>query len=58
MKPTLQLSGADGNVFSILGKARRVAQQHNLDWDEIQAEALQGDYNHVLKTLMKYFEVE
>lgn len=58
MKPKLQLSGDDGNVFFILGKAKRVAQQNGMDWSEIQAKALQGDYNHVLQVLMEYFEVE
>jgi len=58
MKPTLKLSGEDGNVFNILGKARRVAQKNDMDWSAIQAEALQGDYDHVLRVMMKYFEVE
>ncbi|MFT4326786.1 MAG: hypothetical protein ACMXYK_04755 [Candidatus Woesearchaeota archaeon] len=58
MKPKLKIIGEDGNAFAILGKARRVAQQNNMNWDEIQAEATQGDYDHLLSTMMKYFEVE
>ena len=58
MKPRLQLSGEDGNAFFILGKARRVAKENNLDWDTIYAEATQGDYDHLLQTMAKYFEVE
>ena len=58
MKPTLKIVGEDGNAFAILGKARRVALANNMDWDTIQAEATQGDYNHLLQTMMKYFEVE
>ena len=58
LKPRLNIVGENGNIFSVLGKARRVAQQNNMDWDTIQAEALQGDYDHVLRTMMKYFEVE
>jgi len=60
-KPTLVLSGVDGNAFMILGKAQRVAK--NAGWasekiDEVFAEATSGDYDHVLQTMMKYFEVE
>lgn len=57
-KPTLTLIGGDGNAFAILGKARRVALKHNLNWDEIQKEATSGDYDHLLATMMKYFTVE
>jgi hypothetical protein len=57
-KPVLKIIGTDGNAFAILGKARRVAIKHNLDWDAIHAEATSGDYNHLLATMMKYFDVE
>ena len=57
-KPALKIIGTDGNAFAILGKARRVAVQNKLDWDAIQAEATSGDYNHLLATMMKYFDVE
>jgi len=57
-KPTLKIIGTDGNAFAILGKARRVAIKYNLDWDTIQAEATSGDYNHLLATMTKYFDVE
>jgi len=58
MKPKLKLSGEDGNAFFILAKARRVALKNNMDWDKIRNEATSGDYNHLLSTLMDYFEVE
>jgi len=57
-KPKLELLGQDGNAFSILGKAQRVARQNNMDWDKIKQEAMGGDYDHLLQTMMKYFEVE
>jgi len=57
MKPELELLGNDGNAFFILGKAQRVARKNNMDWDKIQAEATNGDYDHLLQTMMKYFEV-
>ena len=57
-KPVLKIVGTDGNVFALLGKAGRVARQNNMDWDTISKEAMSGDYNYLLQTLMKYFEVE
>jgi hypothetical protein len=57
-KPILKLLGEDGNAFFILGKARRVAKKNGLDWEKIKAEATSGDYDNLLATMMKYFEVE
>lgn len=58
MKPVLEIIGQDGNAFAILGKAQRVARQNNMDWEEIRTEAMSGDYDHLLQTMVKYFEVE
>lgn len=58
MKPTLKIIGEDGNVFAILGKARKVAMKNNMNWDAIQKEATSGDYDNVLSTMMKHFEVK
>ena len=57
-KPLLVLTKTDGNAFALLGKARRVALKNNMDWEAIQKEAVSGDYNHLLQTLMKHFTVE
>ena len=57
-KPVLKLVGKDGNVYSILAKARIVAKQNNMDWSVIQKEAMEGDYDHLLRTMCKYFDVE
>jgi len=57
-KPKLELMGQDGNAFFILGRAQRVARQNNMDWDKIRNEATSGDYDHLLQTMMKYFEVD
>ena len=57
-KPVLKLTGSDGNAFAILGKASRVAKQNGLHWNKIRAEAMAGDYDHLLQTMMKYFQVE
>lgn len=56
-KPTLELSGVDGNAFGLLAKARRVALKNNMDWPAIQAEAQAGDYDHLIQTLMQHFDV-
>jgi hypothetical protein len=56
-KPTLNLSGNDGNAFMVLGLAARVARKNNMDWEAIKTEAMSGDYDHLLATMMKYFEV-
>ena len=56
-KPQLQLLDQSGNAFAILGAARKVAIANKLDWDAIKEEATSGDYDHLLQTMMKYFEV-
>ena len=59
-KPMLQLVGEDGNAFAILGKARHVARESGWPQDEIDEmleEAMSGDYDHLLQTMMRYFDV-
>jgi hypothetical protein len=56
-KPKLELIGHDGNAFSILARARRVALDNDMDWQEIERIATSGDYDHLLATMMEYFEV-
>lgn len=56
-KPVLKLVGQDGNAFMILGLARRVAVKNKMDWEAIQKEAMSGDYDHLLQTMCKYFDV-
>jgi len=58
MKPQLKLVGEDGNAFAILARARRVCLENDMDWDAIHKEATSGDYDHLLQTMMKYFEVK
>ena len=57
-KPTLVLVGRDGNAFAILGAAMRVAKANNMDWEQIKKEATSGDYDNLLQTMCKYFDVE
>lgn len=56
-KPELAIIGKDGNAFAILGAAKRVAEKNGLDWNTIRDEATSGDYDHLLCTMGKYFEV-
>jgi len=59
-KPTVKLTGTDGNAFAILGKVQRalVAAGLHEGAKAFMAEATTGDYNHLIKTAMKYVEVE
>tara|TARA_Y100000034_G_C6813063_1_gene365575 strand:+ start:634 stop:834 length:201 start_codon:yes stop_codon:yes gene_type:complete len=60
-KPVLALVGEDGNAFAIMGKAIKVARRAGWSQEEIDAylaEAKSGDYDHLLQTTMRYFEVE
>ena len=56
-KPKLKLVGEDGNAFYILGRAMKVAKQNNMDWELIKKEAASGDYDNLMVTMTKYFDV-
>jgi len=60
-KPTVKLIGNDGNALSVLGSCRRAARKagwSNEKWQKVQDEMLSDDYDNVLNTAMRYFEVE
>jgi hypothetical protein len=59
-KPHLTLLGMDGNAFSVIGRANKVLRRagRSADIPEFNAEAMAGDYDHVLQTCMKWFEVD
>ena len=57
---TVTLTGQDGNAFAVLGRCRQAAQEAGLSEDEIAAfmeEAMAGDYDHLLRTAMRWFEI-
>ncbi len=57
----VQLTGNDGNAFAILGNCQKAARRAGLtkfQVDEFVNEATSGDYDHLLQTCMKYFEVD
>lgn len=59
-KPELELTGQDGNVFSILYRATGVAKKAGWSNEKIKKfrkEATSGDYDHALQICMEYFDV-
>jgi hypothetical protein len=60
MKPKLKIIGKDGNAFSILGEARRAAKKAGWSKEEVEKmlqESMSGDYDNLLNTMSKYFDV-
>lgn len=59
-KVIMQLVGLDSNAYSIMGAFRRNARKQGWTSDEISAvlnEAMSGDYNHLLSTIMDNVEM-
>lgn len=59
-KPKLRLVGADSNAFNVLGLARRAAKEAEWPQEKIDAfmkEATSGNYDNLLATCMRYFDV-
>lgn len=55
---TVKLSGYDGNAFAVLSQCREAAQEAGLSDTEISAftdAAMAGDYDHLLRTAMRWF---
>lgn len=58
---TVQLTGKDGNAFYILGiclRAMRRAGLNQAERDAFQAEAISGNYDHLLAICIEWFEVK
>ena len=59
-KPVVKLSETDGNAFAILGRVSAAMKRAGIPKETISAffaEATAGDYDHLLRTAMKYAEV-
>jgi hypothetical protein len=59
-KVHVRLVGKDGNAFAILGRCQRAAKEAGLSKEEISqffAEATAGDYDHLLATAIRWFDV-
>ena len=58
---TVNLVGNDGNAMTILGQCTRTARLNGVPQDEIDTffdEATSGNYDHLLQTCMRWFDVE
>ena len=56
-KVTLKLVGRDGNAFALMGAFSAQAQRENWtqpEIDEVLNEAMAGDYDHLLRTLISH----
>jgi hypothetical protein len=51
----IDLTGPDGNAFSLIGTAGRLAEQLGLNKKKIQSEMMSGDYENLLKVFDKHF---
>lgn len=50
---------SDGNAFSLLGKCMKASRKAGWSpdrWAEFRKEAMSGDYDHLLQTMLKEFE--
>jgi hypothetical protein len=57
----IPMVGEDGNAFAILGRVKRIMTRAGLpdsEWQEFRAEATSGDYGNLLRTVMRWFEVD
>jgi hypothetical protein len=60
-KPTVKLTGHDGNAFSIMGRVKKALMRTGADKeyiDQYLSEATSGDYDHLLFVSMEYVDVE
>ena len=57
----VHLIGLDGNAFAVLGRCLEAMRKAGLSKEErevFRKEATNGDYNHLLATCIKWFDVE
>ena len=52
---TIDITGPDGNAFSLIGYAKSFAKQLNMDGNAITKEMMAGDYENLLDTFEKHF---
>jgi hypothetical protein len=56
----VQLSGVDGNAFAIMGAVASALRRHGVpvaEIDEYRRESMSGDYDHLLRTAMRWVSV-
>ena len=58
---TVKLVGSDGNAFNIIGLCKKEARKQGVPADKINefmSEAMASDYHNLLRTCMKWFNIE
>lgn len=58
---TVELIGQDGNAFFIIGRVRQALRRAGVSMEEVDTfaeEAMSGDYDHVLQTVLTWVDVE
>lgn len=61
VRPRVRLRGQDGNAFWILGTCNKAATKAGWttgQWTAFRAEATSRDYNHLLATVIRNFDIE
>jgi hypothetical protein len=51
----IDLTGPQGNAFFLLGTAKDLTHQLNLDWTSIYGEMTSSDYENLIQVFDKYF---
>jgi hypothetical protein len=54
-KIEIDLAGSEGNAFVLLGYAKKLSRELNLDHKQILDEMMEGNYENLLKVFDKYF---
>jgi hypothetical protein len=58
---SVTLTGNDGNAFSILARVQRAMKAAGIGEEEVgqfRTEAISGDYDHLLQTVMKWVSTD
>ena len=58
-KVQFDIANSDGNAFALIGGWKRAARREGWSEDEIEtviADAMSGDYDHLVQTIMEYSE--
>jgi hypothetical protein len=51
----IDISGPAGNAFVLIGQAKVLANQLELDWDPIHKDMQSSNYDHLLDVFEKHF---
>ena len=57
MRPGIEidLTGPDGNAFALMGYAKNLARQLDIDSKPIIEDMMSGDYEHLLEVFEEHF---